>query len=143
MPAVRAQIVKTPPDALVEVGNIDLSNRPKVTNPDGSVSTVRSIGIQDGRTHVVIPTVSPDGKIWTNQQAVANYQKTGQHLGKFTDQETADNFAQALHHSEGLRLVLKQPSLSASDIAEVARQMAGVPASSGTGPGTANDMTIK
>jgi hypothetical protein len=77
----------------VEQGNIDLENRPQVKNPDGSVSTVRSISIeQDGQT-ILIPTVV-NGKVVSDQEAIQHFQASGEHLGVFADRPSADQFAQ-------------------------------------------------
>ncbi|EGO63488.1 putative methyltransferase type 11 [Acetonema longum DSM 6540] len=83
-----------------EQGNIDLSNRPVVRNADGSISTVRSMSINmDGR-EVLIPTVSDDGRILTENEAVDQYIKTGQHLGKFDTPEAATDYAKKLHDQQ-------------------------------------------
>jgi hypothetical protein len=84
---------------MLERGNIDLTKRPQVRNPDGTTSTVRSISIgEDGQT-VLIPTVV-DGKVVSDDAAVAQYKKTGEHLGKFADETSADAYAQRLHQSQ-------------------------------------------
>jgi hypothetical protein len=78
-------------------GNIDLTNRPKVSNPDGSYSTVRTIGIEiDGGRHVNIPTVI-NGKVVSNEEAINYFKKTGQHLGMYKNQKEADAAAKQLH----------------------------------------------
>jgi hypothetical protein len=85
---------------LVVKGNIDLSNRPIVKNNDGSISTVRSISITEGRLVVVIPTVikqqNGSGAIVSDSEAIRHYKKTGQHLGKFSSTKDADAYSVAL-----------------------------------------------
>jgi len=83
---------------IVEPGNIDLNNRPIVNNPDGSISTVRSMSFNDGQYEVLIPTVASDGSgILDNDAAIQQYVSTGQHLGKFSSPEYANTFAEQLH----------------------------------------------
>lgn len=88
----------------IEKGNIDLNNRPKVENPDGSVSTVRSITITDDQGRAtIIPTVSPTGVVLSDDAAIQLYEQTGQHLGKFESEKEAEAYAQALHQSQARR----------------------------------------
>lgn len=86
---------------MLEQGNIDLAHRPVAKNPDGSYSTVRSMSFENnGGQEVLVPTVSPDGKILPNQDAMQLYGDTGQNLGKFDNPQHADMYAEALHKAQ-------------------------------------------
>lgn len=85
---------------MLEAGNIDLSNRPRVRNHDGSISTVRSLGVNIDNQEVLIPTVSEDGRIMGDEEAINTYVKTGRHLGKFKTPEESNAYAEVLHRSQ-------------------------------------------
>ena len=93
-----------PPIGQVAPGNIDLTKRPRVQNSDGSISTVRSISIeQDGKT-ILIPTVSPDGRVLSDDDAVKLYHQTGQHLGIFANEAAAEREAVRIHDAQAAML---------------------------------------
>lgn len=88
------------PKGLIEAGNIELAKRPVVKNQDGSISTVRSISFEEDGKEILIPTVSPEGKILDNKAAIDLYRKTGNHLGKFDNADDATTYAESLHESQ-------------------------------------------
>jgi hypothetical protein len=89
---------------LLAPGNIDLAHRPKVRNLDGSTSTVNSISVNVDGHEVLIPTVLPDGRMLSPQDAVRHYLRTGQHLGIFDSAEHATAYAQQLHAQQAEQL---------------------------------------
>ncbi|WP_261374197.1 hypothetical protein [Yersinia massiliensis] len=81
-------------------GNINLYNRPKVKNEDGSISTVRTISIESDGKEVLIPTVSDDGKILSDDDAITLFERTGKHLGMFDNADDATAYAESLHNDQ-------------------------------------------
>lgn len=90
-----------PAPGMVRPGNIDLSNRPNIKNPDGSTSTVFSMGVNVDGKEMLIPGVG-DGSTYplrklTPKEAVDQFRKTGKNLGTFADAKSSDAYAQTLH----------------------------------------------
>lgn len=85
---------------MIRTGNIDIANRPTVKLPDGRTATVFSKSFNLDGKEVLLPTVSKDGKLWTDQEAVDNYRKTGENLGVFDSPEAASRYAHALHEQQ-------------------------------------------
>ena len=85
-------------------GNIDLYNRPQLRNSDGSVSTVYSLGINDGKDEVLVPTIAygtyGQPTLLTDKQAEQRYYDTGEYLGKFKTPSEANEYAEALHNQQ-------------------------------------------
>lgn len=88
------------PRGQVAPGNIDTQRRPRVQNADGTVSTVRTISIGVDGKEVLLPTVSEDGRLVSDDEAVAQYRRTGRHLGVFDSPESATAYAQRLHEEQ-------------------------------------------
>ena len=114
---------------MIEPGNIDLSARPVVRHADGSISTVRSISVEMDGKEYLIPTVSEDGKVLSEDDAVKQFKKTGKHLGVFDSPEDATAYARQLHEDQenlyapqqqaGTASVLNQPASSPQKAAQV------------------------
>jgi hypothetical protein len=120
-------VIQNPP-GLVEPGNIPIDNRPIIQNADGSHSSELSFSREENGKEVLVPSIvngrfmTPDGKMpplgheqivngkkkyvpTPQEQAMydkawAYYKKTGEHLGKFTDPDLADAYANRLHTRE-------------------------------------------
>ena len=85
---------------MIKEGNIDIANRPVVHLQDGSIATVRSIGVNlDGKEYL-LPTVSEDGRLLDKDQAVEEFKRTGKYLGIFDSPEASDRYAEALHNQQ-------------------------------------------
>lgn len=57
-----------------------------------------SFGTDKGE--VLVPTVSPEGRILSDNEAIELYERTGQHLGIFRTPQEATAYAQSLHNDQ-------------------------------------------
>jgi hypothetical protein len=94
---------RAPPEGLLTPGNIDLNARPTVKNPDGSISTVLSMSFEQDGQEVLVPMVSDDGKILSEEQAIQQYERTGKFLGKFATPDAATAYAERLHEDQAVQ----------------------------------------
>ena len=113
-----------PGQGMLSPGNIDLHNRPTVKNPDGSISTVRSISANFDGKEVLIPTVSDDGRIMQDEEAIQNYLKTGKNLGSFSTPQEATAYAESLHEQQANEYLPKSaaPQVDPGLLAEAQRR---------------------
>lgn len=90
---------------MISPGNIDYAKEQgPVFNPDGSVSTVKSMVFgNDAGNSVIAPTVY-DGGHHSPDEAVARYYKTGKSMGEFRGTDQALEFERALHDAEVKRM---------------------------------------
>jgi hypothetical protein len=96
---------RTTPAVDPNAPTLDPLQQKPVQNEDGSISTVRTIGIEDQGKEVNVPTVPPEGgKIMSNAEAEQRYRDTGKHLGKFDSVEAAGAAAEKLHQDEASRI---------------------------------------
>lgn len=95
-----AEVLSTGGARPVVPGNVNIFNRPKVQNDDGSVSTVRSMSFNVDGLEYLVPTVSDDGRIMSDDEAIQNFFRTGKHLGAFRTPEDATGFAERLHDQQ-------------------------------------------
>ena len=102
---------------MVKEGNIDLASRPVVHLPDGSIATVRSIGVNIDGKEYLLPTVSQDGRLLSNDEAVDEFKRTGKYLGIFDSPEASDRYAEALHNQQD-QLYTRRPENEADNEAD-------------------------
>lgn len=93
-----------PVPGMISQGNIDITKRPNIKNPDGTHSSVFSMSFGTDKGEVLVPGVG-DGTTYplrklTQQEALDQYQKTGQNLGTFKDAASANAYAETLHEDQ-------------------------------------------
>jgi GH24 family phage-related lysozyme (muramidase) len=74
---------------------------PVIFNKDGSVSNVKTMSFSEEKNgpEILIPTIK-NGKVMTDEEAIAEYKRTKQHFGIFSTPEKANDFAKKLHDEE-------------------------------------------
>src|SRR5262245_51910768 len=89
-----------PNRSLIAPGNIDLTNRPIVRNPDGSYSTVASFSRENDQGQEVLVPQVVGGRMRSQDWAWEHYLRTGQQLGVFRDPRSANLYANLLHQQQ-------------------------------------------
>ena len=94
----RFSTTNNPPETsgALQRGNINVQDRPIVSGPGGQ-STVRSMSFERGGREILIPTVSEDGRLLSNEEAIREFDRTGRHLGIFRSASEATEYAKRLH----------------------------------------------
>lgn len=100
IPPIKTMATPAPVPGMLSPGNLNLMQRPMVKNPDGSVSTVKSMSFNFGGREVLIPLIHPMGFEMTPAQAVRWFQRSRQHLGTFDTPKNATAYAEALHQQQ-------------------------------------------
>lgn len=88
---------------LLEDGNIDLWRRPFAHNGDGSISTVKSTSWEVGGNEVLMPQVirrAGRTMVVGPRAALAEFERTGQHLGIFNSIRNANVYSIRLHNQQ-------------------------------------------
>ena len=86
---------------LVELGNVNLFDRPQLPSPDNGYGTVSTstFDIDDGNT-VLLPTII-EGIKYSPKEAFQHFKDTGEHMGIFKSRKEADSFDKKLHEDMG------------------------------------------
>lgn len=101
-----------PRGGIYEQGNVDLYAQPSVPNPDGGRSTVYSFSVNFDGKEYLLPRVTPDGRLLSEDDAVNEFRRTGKHLGVFDSPLSATLYAKRLHddYERGKYRVRPMPS---------------------------------
>src|SRR5437764_7495802 len=109
---------------LLEQGNINLNDRPVVKNTDGSISTVRSMSFNEDGREILIPTVAADGsRTLSEREAIEQYRKSGQFLGKFDTPDNATAYGEKLHNSQAQQYAPKTQPQTGHPGADIVQHM--------------------
>ena len=96
-------VIRRQQGKMITPGNIDVENLPTVLNPNGTVSTIRSMSINIDGKEVLIPTVI-NGRVVSEEEAIQSYLKTGKHLGIFSSPEAATAYGKSLSAQQDQRV---------------------------------------
>jgi hypothetical protein len=89
---------------MTKPGNVDVTNRPNIKNPDGSHSSVFTMSFGTDNGEVLVPGVG-DGKTYplrklSTHEALDQFRKTGNNFGTFRTPEQATAYAEILHEDQ-------------------------------------------
>ncbi|MBO9685670.1 MAG: hypothetical protein J7598_03575 [Mitsuaria chitosanitabida] len=78
-------------DGVIEPGNIDLNKQPMTP----------SLGVRIDGQQVLVPAMSDEGAVLSEQDAIAQYRRTGKHLGKFASPQASEAYLRQLRQQQG------------------------------------------
>ena len=85
----------------LEVGNVNLIDRPQLPTPDNGYGTVSTSTFDiDGGKTVLLPTII-EGIKYSPKEAFQHFKDTGEHMGIFENRKAADAFDKKLHEDMG------------------------------------------
>lgn len=88
------------PSGLLDVANIDAFVLPKFKNANGGYNTANAFSLPTPRGTVLLPMTREDGSMMTRDESVAEYEKTGGHLGVFSSTLAAEMHSRFLNAAQ-------------------------------------------
>lgn len=85
------------PSGRKKMGNMKVMSQE--TSEDIEKSPMETMAIYLGNEYTVIPTVSPDGRKLTTEEAMMMYKETNAHFGIFYSPEEAESFSKAFNEA--------------------------------------------
>lgn len=92
----KMQIIGGDVDDMIEGGNLDVFSRPLMRESDGTVSRGAMKPFQVEGVEFLLPLTDASGKLLSDDEALAQFERTGNHYGGFRTAEEAMEFSRQL-----------------------------------------------